>query len=162
MRPDVGNVIRYCIVTDLEYMQEALKEAKKAFKKKEVPVGCIIVKDDKIIARAHNLKEKKNSALCHAEIIAIKKASKKLKNWRLENTKIFITLEPCPMCMGAIIQARIKDVYYSTEEPSFGALGSKLNLLEYNISNPDIIVHKGLLKEESKELVQTFFKNLRS
>lgn len=94
-----------------KYMKEALKEAKKAYEKKEVPVGCVIVKDDKIIARAHNLKESKNDTTKHAEIIAIQKASKKLNSWRLLDCEMYVTLEPCSMCAGAIINSRIKKIY---------------------------------------------------
>ena len=112
------------------FMKEALKEAKKAYKKLEVPVGVVIVKDEKIIARAYNQKESKNSPIKHAEIIAIEKACKKLNNWRLNDCDMYITLEPCSMCAGAIINSRIKKIYLGAMEHNSGACGSKLNLLQ--------------------------------
>ena len=113
-----------------KYMKLALKEAKKAYDKKEIPVGAVIVKDDKVIAKAHNLKELKNDTTKHAEIIAIQKASKKLNSWRLENCEMYVTLEPCSMCAGALIQSRIKKVYIGTMDYKTGACGSVLNLLK--------------------------------
>ena len=107
-----------------KFMKEAIKEAKKAYEKEEVPVGAVIVKDGKIIARAHNLKETKIDTTCHAEILAIKKASKKLNSWRLENCEMYVTLEPCSMCAGALIQSRIKKVYIGTMDYKTGACGS--------------------------------------
>ena len=115
---------------DSIFMKEALKEAKKAYKKLEVPVGCVIVKDGKIIARAHNLKETKYDTTKHAEILAIQKASKKLESWRLIDCDMYVTLEPCPMCAGAIIQSRIKNLYYGACDEKTGAVGSVLNLME--------------------------------
>ena len=113
-----------------KFMKEALKEAKKAYDKLEIPVGAVIVRDNKIIARAHNLKELKQDTTKHAEILAIKKASKKLNNWRLTDCEIYVTLEPCPMCAGAIINSRIKKVYIGAKDLKTGACGSKLNLLQ--------------------------------
>ena len=101
---------------DQYYLQEAIKEAKKAYQKNEVPVGCVIVINDKIIARAHNLREQKNSTLAHAEILAIHKATQKLKRWILDDATIYITLEPCLMCAGAIYQSRIKKIVYAARE----------------------------------------------
>ena len=108
-----------------KFMKEAIKEAKKAYDKAEVPIGAVIVKDDKIIARAHNLRECKNQAIAHAEIFAIEKACKKLGAWRLENCDMYVTLEPCPMCAGAILNARVRNLYIGAMEPKFGAAGSK-------------------------------------
>ena len=107
-----------------KFMKAALKEAKKAYEKLEVPVGCVIVKDGKIIARAHNLKESKTDTTKHAEILAIQKASRKLQSWRLIDCDLYVTLEPCAMCAGAIIQSRIKNVYYGTHDLKTGAVGS--------------------------------------
>ena len=131
-----------------KYLKEALKEAQKAYKKLEVPVGAVIVKEDRIIARAHNLRETKNNALAHAEIICINKACKKLGTWRLEDCKMYITLAPCQMCMGAITQARINEVY-------IGALDDKNNeQLEDNV--------KYIENKECSEILTQFFKELRN
>ena len=144
-----------------KFMKAALKEAQKAYEKEEVPIGVVIVKDDKIIAKAHNLKEIKKDTTEHAEIIAIKKASKKLDSWRLTDCEMYTTLEPCPMCAGAIIQARIKKVYIGTMDEKTGACGSVLNLFEYNF-NHKVQLETGILMEkESKEILQDFFKKLR-
>ena len=143
-----------------KFMKEALKEAKKAYKKEEIPVGAIIVKDGDIIARGHNLKETKANTIKHAEIIAIEKASKKLNAWRLENCEMYVTLEPCSMCAGAIINARIKKVYIGTMDEKTGACGSVLNLFEYNF-NHKVECETGILKESCKKIIQDFFKELR-
>ncbi len=113
-----------------DFMKEALKEAEKAYKKLEVPVGAVIVKDGKIIAKAYNQKEEKKSPTKHAEIIAIEKACKKLDNWRLNGCEMFVTLEPCPMCAGAIINSRIDKLYIGAKEEKSGACGSKINILK--------------------------------
>lgn len=144
-----------------KFMKEALKEAKKAYEKEEVPVGAIIVKNGKIIARAHNLKETKTDTTCHAEILAIKKASKKLKAWRLENCEMYVTLEPCSMCAGALIQSRIKKVYIGTMDYKTGACGSIFNLLEDYTFNHKVEYETGILKEECENILQDFFKYLR-
>ena len=143
------------------FMKEALKEAKKAYDKLEVPVGAIIVKDGKIIARAHNLKETKFDATNHAEIIAIQKASKKLKSWRLIDCEMYVTLEPCSMCAGAIINSRIKKVYIGANDEKTGAVGSVLNLFEDYKFNHNVESEKGILKEECENILKDFFKNLR-
>lgn len=142
-------------------MKEALKEARKAELIDEVPIGCVIVKDDKIIARGHNQRETKQSPIGHAEIIAINKASKKLKSWRLEGCDIYVTLEPCIMCSGAIIQSRINKVYYGASDPKGGALGSSINVLEaHNINHhPEVI--SGVLKEECSSIITNYFKAKR-
>jgi tRNA(adenine34) deaminase len=142
-------------------MGEALKEANKAFKKKEVPVGCIIVKDNEIIARAHNLRETKQRSIAHAEILAIEKASKKLNSWRLDGCEIYVTLEPCIMCSGAIINSRIKRLVYATKEPKFGAHQSLTNVFELK-SNHKTEIKAGVLELESNQLLKKFFKELRS
>ena len=142
-------------------MKEALKEAKKAYKKLEVPVGCVIVKDGKIIARAHNLKETKYDTTKHAEILAIQKASKKLESWRLIDCDMYVTLEPCPMCAGAIIQSRIKNLYYGASDEKTGAVGSVLNLMEDFKFNHIVNVEKGILKNDCENLLKDFFRELR-
>ena len=144
-----------------QFMKEALKEAKKAFNKEEIPIGVVIVKDNKIISRAHNLKESKKDTTEHAEIRAIKKASKKLDSWRLNDCEMYTTLEPCPMCAGAIIQARIKKVYIGTMDEKTGAVGSKLNLFEDYTFNHKVDVERDVLKEECKKILKDFFKELR-
>ena len=144
-----------------EYMRAALNEAKKAYKKEEVPVGVVIVKEGKIIAKAHNLKESKKDTTCHAEILAIKKASKKLNSWRLENCEMYVTLEPCSMCAGALIQSRIKKVYIGTMDYKTGACGSVFNLLEDYTFNHKVECETGILKEECEKILQDFFKELR-
>ena len=151
------------MVKDKEYfMKEALKEAKKAYKKLEVPVGVVIVKDNNIISRAYNKKEEKNNPTQHAEIIAIEKACKKLKNWRLNGCKMYVTLEPCPMCAGAIVSSRIEKVYIGTKDEKTGACGSKLNLLqEYNFDT-QVEIEIGLLQDECKNILKDFFKELRN
>lgn len=135
-----------------EYMSKAIKEAKKAFKYNDVPVGAVAVKDGKIVAKAHNTKHKKKNTLMHAEIILINKLCKKYKDWRLENIDIYVTLEPCMMCMGAILSSRINNLYYGCEsvEKSY----SFTNNFHTNI-------YKGILDEECKNILQEFFKNRR-
>lgn len=142
-------------------MKEALKEAKKALEIEEVPVGAVIVKDGKIIARAHNTKETKKDATCHAEILAIKKACKKLDSWRLLDCEMYVTLEPCSMCAGALINSRIKKLYIGTDDSKTGACGSVLNLLEDYKFNHKIEIHKYILKEECEDELKKFFKFLR-
>lgn len=143
------------------FMKEALKEAKKAYKKLEVPVGVVIVKDDQIIARGYNQKESKNSSIKHAEIIAIEKACKKLNNWRLNDCDMYITLEPCSMCAGAIINSRIRKIYIGAMEHNSGACGSKLNLLQdYNFETK-VEIETGIRGEECQEILKSFFKEIR-
>ncbi|MFR5683457.1 MAG: tRNA adenosine(34) deaminase TadA [Clostridia bacterium] len=143
------------------FMKEALKEAKKAYEKEEIPVGAVIVKDNKIIARAHNLKELKKDTTNHAEILAIQKASKKLNAWRLNDCDMYVTLEPCPMCMGALIQARIRKLYIGTMDQKTGACGSVLNLAKDYEFNHKIETENEVLKEECEKLLKDFFKSLR-
>lgn len=144
-----------------KYMKMALKEAQKAYDKEEIPVGAIIVKDDKIIAKAHNLKEIKNDTTRHAEILAIQKASKKLNSWRLEDCEMYVTLEPCSMCAGALIQSRIKKVYIGAMDYKTGACGSVLNLLKDFKFNHIVDVETGILGQECEEILKKFFKELR-
>ena len=143
------------------FMREAIKEAKKAELIDEVPIGCVIVKDDKIISRGHNVRETKQSPLGHAEIIAIEKASKKLKSWRLEDCDIYVTLEPCIMCSGAIIQSRIRHVYFGAFDPKGGAFGSSINILEAKNINHHPEVSSGILIEECSSIITNYFKSKR-
>ncbi len=142
-------------------MKEALKEAEKAYRKLEVPVGAVIVKNGKIIARAHNLKETKKDTTKHAEILAIQKASKKLEAWRLTNCDMYITLEPCSMCMGAIINSRIRKIYIGTMDPKTGACGSLMNMNEDYTFNHKVEIELGVMKEECESVLKRFFKELR-
>ena len=142
-------------------MREALKEAKKAYKRKEVPIGAVIVYKNKIIARGYNLRERKNNSLLHAEIIAISKACKKLKSWRLDECDLYVTLEPCPMCSGAIIQSRIKNVFFGADDPKSGCVKSKAQLFKSGLFNHNVNVVGGLLKSECGELLKEFFRELR-
>lgn len=143
------------------YMLQALKEAQKAYDKLEIPVGAIIVKDGKIIARAHNIKEAKRDTTKHAEIIAIQKASKKLENWRLIDCEMYVTLEPCSMCAGAIINSRIKKIYIGTMDEKTGACGSVLNLLSDFKFNHNVEIEYGIMKFECESILKQFFKKLR-
>lgn len=144
-----------------KYMKEAIKEAKKASKKLEVPVGCVIVKDGNIIARAHNQKETKTDTTKHAEILAIQKASKKLEAWRLLDCEMYVTLEPCSMCAGAMIQSRIKKVYIGAMDPKTGACGSVLNLLQDYPFNHIVEIETGIEEEKCEQVLKEFFKKLR-
>lgn len=143
------------------FMNEALKEAKKAYKKEEIPVGAVIVKNGKIISKAHNLKETKKRTTSHAEIIAINKANKKLKNWRLNDCEMYVTLEPCPMCAGAILQSRIKHLVYGASDPKGGAVESVIKMLNNTLWNHKVDVTAGVLEEESAELLKNFFRRKR-
>ena len=145
-----------------DFMKKALKQAKKAYDKLEVPVGAIIVKDGKVISSAYNQKETKIDTTKHAEILAIQKASKKLKSWRLIDCEMYVTLEPCPMCAGAIIQSRIKKVYYGALDEKTGAVGSKLNLFKDFKFNHKVEFENSILEKECRKLLQDFFKELRN
>ena len=144
-----------------KFMKEALKEAQKAYDKLEIPVGAVIVKDEKIIARAHNQKETKFDTTKHAEILAIQKASKKLNAWRLENCEMYVTLEPCTMCAGAIINSRIKKVFIGTLDSKTGACGSVLNLFEDYKFNHKVEYELGVLQKECENILKDFFKEIK-
>lgn len=146
---------------DIKYMKLALKEANKAYEKEEVPIGAVIVKDDKVIARAHNLRETKKQSCAHAEILAIQKACQKLNAWRLDGCDMYVTLEPCPMCAGAILNARIKNLYIGAIEPRSGAIISKIRLFDDYVYNHKTNYEIGLLQSECKATMQNFFKNIR-
>ena len=145
-----------------KFMKEAIKQAKKAYDKEEIPVGAVIVKDGKIIARGYNKKEEKKDTTQHAEIIAIQKASRKIGAWRLQDCEMYVTLEPCAMCTGALIQARLKRVYIGTMDPKTGACGSVLNLLEDYKFNHKVEVETNIMQKECEKILKDFFKHLRS
>ena len=159
MNRDVENVT-WCLNVNNKFMRAALEEAKKAYLIDEVPVGAVIVYNNKIIARGHNTREIKQSVLGHAEINAIRKASKKIGSWRLEDCDIYVTLEPCSMCSGAIIQSRIKNLYFGAYDPKTGAASSVLNLFDYTF-NHKVNVVGGILEEECSRIIKDFFKELR-
>ena len=144
-----------------KYMRLALKEAKKAYKRGETPIGAVIVYNDEVIAKAYNLRESKQSVLAHAETLVIEKACKKLGSWRLEDCDIYITLEPCVMCTGAIIQARIKNVYYGAKNKRYGCHESAINLFDVEFIHKVNVVG-GLLEEECSLFISSFFKELRN
>jgi tRNA(adenine34) deaminase len=148
-------------MTDEKYMREALKQAKKAYLLGEVPIGCVIVNQDKIIGRGYNRRNTNKTTLAHAELTAINKASKNMGDWRLEDCTIYITLEPCQMCSGAIVQARIKRAVIGTMNPKAGCGGSILNLLQMEEFNHQVEITTGVLKRECTQVLQTFFKELR-
>ena len=143
-----------------KFMRLALKEAEKAALIDEVPIGCVIVKNKKVISHGHNLREKTNDVTSHAEIVAIRKASKKLNDWQLVDCDLYVTIEPCVMCMGAIIQSHIKNVYYGSEDPKAGAV-TKFHLLELEGHNHYPNIEGGILKEECSNIVKDYFRNKR-
>lgn len=149
------------MTADEKYMKEALRQAKKAEALLEVPIGCVIVQNDKIIARGYNRRNTDKNTLSHAELNAIRKASKKTGDWRLEDCTMYITLEPCQMCAGAIVQARMGRVVIGAMNPKAGCAGSILNLLEMPEFNHQVNVERGVLEEECSAMLSEFFKKLR-
>ena len=147
--------------TDEKYMRAALKQAEKAMELGEVPIGCVIVYEDKIIGRGYNRRNTDKSVLCHAEITAIKKACKKIGDWRLEDCTLYVTLEPCQMCSGAIVQSRIPRVVMGALSPKSGCGGSVLNILENPEFNHQVEVVKGILEDECSDILKRFFTELR-
>jgi tRNA(adenine34) deaminase len=147
--------------TDERYMKLALKQAERAYRLGEVPIGCVIVYQDKIIGRGYNRRNTKKTTLAHAEITAIDKASKVMGDWRLEDCTMYITLEPCQMCSGAIVQARIKRVVVGTMNPKAGCAGSILNILQMPEFNHQVELTTGVLESDCQEVLQRFFKELR-
>lgn len=150
------------MTTDEKYMRAALKQAQKAYDLKETPIGCVIVHEDKIIARGYNRRNTDKNPLAHAEISAIKKASKKLGDWRLEECTLYVTLEPCQMCAGAIVQSRIPRVVVGCMNPKAGCTGSILNLLNVQAFNHQAELTTGVLEEECSQMMKQFFKELRA
>ena len=145
----------------IKYMKEALRQAKKAYALGEVPIGCVIVYEDKIIARGYNRRNTDKNTLAHAEITAINRASKKIGDWRLEDCTMYVTLEPCQMCAGAIVQSRITNVVMGCMNPKAGCGGSILNILEMPEFNHQVNVLRGVMEEECSQILQDFFKELR-
>ena len=143
------------------YMKEAIRQAKKAAALKEVPIGCVIVYDGRIIARGYNRRTVDKNVLAHAEIIAMRKACRILGDWRLEGCTMYVTLEPCPMCAGAIVQARIPKVVIGCMNPKAGCAGSVMNLLQIEGFNHQVKITEGVLEEECSEMLSTFFRELR-
>lgn len=146
---------------DEKFMRLALKEAEKAYKRKEVPIGCVIVMDDRVIAKGYNRRNTDKSVLKHAELMAMKKACKKVKDWRLEDCTMYVTLEPCQMCAGAIVQARIPRVVIGSMNPKAGCAGSVLNILQMEKFNHQCEVDRGVLQEECSQILTDFFRELR-
>ena len=149
------------MTSDESFMKQAVKQAKKAYDKLETPIGCVIVREDKIIARGYNKRNMKKNTLAHAEILAINKASKVIGDWRLEDCTMYVTLEPCQMCSGAIVQARIPRVVIGTMNAKAGCAGSVINILQMEGFNHRVDITKGVLMEECRDMMQAFFKQLR-
>ena len=146
---------------DEKYMKAAIREAKKAYKLDEVPIGCVIVQNDKIIARGYNRRNTDKNTLAHAELSAIKKASKKTGDWRLEDCTMYVTLEPCQMCAGAIVQSRLGKVVIGSMNPKAGCAGSVINLLQMKQFNHQVEMVTGVLNEECSTMLSSFFQELR-
>lgn len=159
---------KWCIIVqsvqniDEVYMKEAIRQAKKAYKLNETPIGCVIVQDGKIISRGYNRRNTDKNPLAHAEITAIRKASRKTGDWRLEGCTLYVTLEPCQMCAGAIIQARMDRVVIGCMNPKAGCAGSVLNLLQMDRFNHQAEVVTGVMEEECSSLMKQFFRELRA
>lgn len=150
------------LTLDVDFMQMALAEAEIALQQNEVPVGAVIVKDGEVIGRAHNLREQDKNPLAHAELLAIQQAAKKLKNWRLTGCTIYVTLEPCPMCAGAMQQARVSRLVYGAADPKVGAAGSVFNLVSELKLAHRLQVTSGIAKENCQQLLDIFFKKVRN
>ena len=146
---------------DEKYMKDAIRQAKKAYDLQETPIGCVLVHEGKVIARGYNKRNKKKNTLAHAEMIVIDKASRVLGDWRLEECTMYVTLEPCPMCAGAIVQARIPKVVIGSTNPKAGCAGSVINLLDMAGFNHQVEVVQGVLEEDCSQLMRDFFKELR-
>ena len=146
---------------DIFYMEKALQRAKIAYENGEVPIGCVIVHNGNIIGRGENRRKLEGNVLCHAEIIAINEACKAIKDWRLEDCTVYVTVEPCPMCAGAILQARVPRLVYGTPNPKAGCVGSLYNLLDDKRFNHTVEVESGILKEECSEIMSSFFREFR-
>lgn len=147
--------------TDEKFMREALRQAKKAYAKSETPIGCVIVYEGRVIARGYNRRNTDGNTLAHAELTAIRKATKVIGDWRLEGCTIYVTLEPCPMCAGAIVQARIPECVIGCMNPKAGCAGSVINLLDMQGFNHQVQIRRGVLEEECSKLMKEFFRELR-
>jgi len=146
---------------DIKYMKAAMEQAKRAYGLKEVPIGCVIVQNEKIIARGYNRRNTDKNTLAHAEIKAIGKASKVVGDWRLEGCTLYVTLEPCQMCAGAIVQARMDRVVIGSMNEKAGCAGSVLNILQNETFNHQVEITKGVLEEQCSKMLSAFFKELR-
>lgn len=146
---------------DERFMRQAITQAKKALKNGDVPIGCVIVREGKVIARGYNRRNMDRQSLAHAELMAIKKASKIVGDWRLEDCKMYVTLEPCQMCAGAIVQARMPEVIMGCMNPKAGCAGSVINLLDMEGFNHRVKITKGVLQEECSTMLTDFFKKMR-
>ncbi|WP_066249186.1 tRNA adenosine(34) deaminase TadA [Neobacillus drentensis] len=146
---------------DEDFMREAIKEAKKAEERNEVPIGAVIVMEGKIVARAYNLRENEQNAIAHAELLAIDRACKDIGSWRLEESTLYVTLEPCPMCAGAIILARVKRVVYGAADPKGGCCGTLMNLLGDERFNHQSEVTSGVLEKDCGQMLSDFFRKIR-
>ena len=146
---------------DKKYMQMALAEARKAYQQAEVPIGAVVVCDDKVVGRGFNRREQTQDPTSHAEMIALREAAEKEASWRLEECQLYVTLEPCPMCAGAILQSRIKRLVFAARDPKAGAVKSLYQLLEDNRFNHQVEVVEGIMKDESAQLLKKFFRELR-
>lgn len=153
--------MRHNLTEDERYMKEAIKQAKKAWKLGEVPIGCVIVSEGNIVARGYNRRTIDKNTLAHAELRAIRRAGKKMGDWRLDGCTMYVTLEPCQMCAGAIVQARIKRVVIGCMNPKAGCAGSILNLLQVEQFNHQAEIRKGVLEEECSWMMKEFFRELR-
>ena len=152
---------RLCMTEDEKYMKEAMKQARKAYALGEVPIGCVIVHEGRIIGRGYNRRNTDKNTLAHAEITAINKASKVIGDWRLEECTLYVTLEPCQMCAGAIVQARIPKVVMACMNPKAGCAGSILNILDMPQFNHQVEIERGVLETECSEMLSAFFRELR-
>lgn len=146
---------------DEKFMREALRQARKAYAMEETPIGCVIVHEGRVIARGYNRRNTDGNTLAHAELTAIRKAAKAIGDWRLEGCTIYVTLEPCPMCAGAIVQARIPECVIGCMNPKAGCAGSVINLLDMQGFNHQVAIRKGVLEEECSRLMKEFFRTLR-
>ncbi|MDR3239192.1 MAG: nucleoside deaminase [Clostridiales bacterium] len=145
----------------LKYMQQAYEEALKAFRLREVPIGCVIARGDEIIGRGYNRRRTDKNVLAHAETFSLYQACQAVGDWRLEGCRLYVTVEPCPMCAGAIVQARMDEVIYAAANPKAGCAGSILNLLDVPRFNHQVRIVQGVMREECAELMKTFFRSFR-
>ncbi len=158
-----GNHLEQTQQSEVEgYMCLALQEAEKAFQRGEVPIGAVVVRRGEVIAKAHNLRETNKSATAHAELLAIEEACRTAGGWRLTDTTLYVTVEPCPMCAGAILQSRIDRVVFGATDPKAGACGSLLNFLQDPRFNHQVVIEAGVLEEECTAIMKAFFRQLRS
>jgi len=146
---------------DIKYMKMALAEARKAYQRAEVPIGAVVICDDQVVGRGFNLREQTQDPTSHAEMIALREAAKNEASWRLENCQLYVTLEPCPMCAGAILQSRIKRLVYGASDPKAGAVNSLYQLLNDERFNHQVEVEAGVMKKEAAQLLKDFFRDLR-